>query len=523
MSADLALINGNIITMDSARPKAQAVAIQKNRIMKVGTTEEIKRLVIKETKVVDLQGQTVVPGFIDSHIHVADFGKFLNWVNLSDVTSIEELQTRLKERVQKIPKDRWIVGNGWNELHFAENRYLTRYDLDAVSPDNPVVLYHECGRVCVVNSKALEFAKVTKETPAPADGTIAKHPETCELTGILRETATDLVWKIIPEATEEEIMESTSLAFEKIAEAGVTSVHWIVATFEEALIVQKLETKNMLPVRVHVIVPASVLDKIDELNFDSNKIDKQLGVKIFVDGSLAAQTAALCEPYKDDNTTTGELLYSQNELDKVVTKAHNAKLQLVMHAMGDKAIEMALTAVEKVLTKNPREDHCYRIEHASVLNPDLIERIKELGMTVSVQPKCVISEFTYWSAIERLGNKRARWLYPLRTLIKSGIRVIGGSDCPMEPLSPLVAIQAAAERQYFPEEQITPKEALQMYTIDAAVASCEQENKGSIKKGKLADVTVLSGDPLATSTSEIGKIEVKMTLVDGETVFQKSG
>jgi predicted amidohydrolase YtcJ len=176
-----------------------------------------------------------------------------------------------------------------------------------------------------------------------------------------------------------------------------------------------------------------------------------------------------------------------------------------------------------VLTKNPREDHCYRIEHASVLNPDLIERIKELGMTVSVQPKCVISEFTYWSAIERLGNKRARWLYPLRTLIKSGIRVIGGSDCPMEPLSPLVAIQAAVERQYFPEEQITPKEALQMYTIDAAVASCEQENKGSIKKGKLADVTVLSGDPLATSTSEIGKIEVKMTLVDGETVFQKSG
>jgi predicted amidohydrolase YtcJ len=193
-----------------------------------------------------------------------------------------------------------------------------------------------------------------------------------------------------------------------------------------------------------------------------------------------------------------------------------------MHAMGDRAIQMALNAVEKVLTKIPTQPHCYRIEHASVLSPDLIEQIKKLGMTVSVQPKCVISEFTDWSAIERLGNKRARWLYPIRTLINKGIRVIGGSDCPMEPLSPLVAMQAAVERQYFPEEQITTEEALKMYTVDAAVASCEQENKGSIKEGKLADFTVLSGDPLTTSTSKIEKIEVTMTIMDGKIVFQKS-
>jgi predicted amidohydrolase YtcJ len=523
MSADLALINGNILTMDSARPKAQAVAIQKNRIVKVGSTEQIKALVTKETKIVDLQGKTVVPGFIDSHIHVADFGKFLNWVNLSAAKSIAEMQKSLQEKAQKTPKNRWIVGNGWNETRFAEKGCPSRYDLDAVSPDNPVVLYHECGRVCLVNSKALECAKVTKETAAPSGGEIEKNPGTGEPTGILREAATDLVWKTIPEPSEQQILESTSLAFQEIVEAGVTTVHWIVGAIEEAFIVEKLDAQNRLPIRVHVIVPAKDLDRIDELNFDSNKIDKHLGVKIFVDGSLAARTAALCEPYMDDNTTTGQLLYSQEELDKVVTKAHNANLQLIMHAMGDQAIEMALDAVEKVLTKTPAKPHCYRIEHASVLTPELIERIKKLNMTISVQPKCVISEFTDWSAIERLGNKRARWLYPLRTLINQGIRVIGGSDCPMEPISPLVAMQAAVEREYFPEEQINTKEALQIYTVNAAVASGEQENKGSIEKGKLTDFAVLSGDPTSTPTDKIGSIEVLMTVVDGEIVFQKSG
>jgi len=522
MSADMALIKGNIITMDSLRPKAQAVAIQKNRILKVGSTEEIKVLVTKETKIVDLQGKTVVPGFIDSHIHVADFGKFLNWINLSDVTSIEEMQTRLKERAQKIPKNRWIIGNGWNENRFTEKRCPTRYDLDVSSPDNPVVLYHECGRTCVVNSKALKVAKVTKETVAPPDGEIEKHPETGEPTGILRETATDLVWKTIPEPTEDEIIESISLAFEKIAKAGVTTVHWIVAALEEALIVQKLDDKNKLPIRVRVIVPAKVLDRINELNFDSNKIDKQLGIKIFVDGSLAARTAALSQSYMDDNKTKGKLLYSQTELDKLVAKVHKSNLQVVMHAMGDNAIDMALTAVEKALTDTPKKFHCYRVEHAAVLTPELIQRIKKLGIAVSVQPKCIISEFTVWSAVERLGKKRARWLYPLKTLFNNEIQVIGGSDCPMEPLSPLLAMQVAVERQYFPEEQISKEEALQMYTINAALDRSQKANRGSIKKDNLADITVLSGSPITTPASDIGNIEVLMTIVDGEIVYQKS-
>jgi len=247
-----------------------------------------------------------------------------------------------------------------------------------------------------------------------------------------------------------------------------------------------------------------------------------LGVKVFVDGSLAARTAALHEPYSDDPATKGQLLYSQKELNAFVAKAHKANFRLVLHAMGDQAIDMSLTAIEKALMEAPRKNHRYRIEHASVLNKELIQHIKKLGVVVSIQPKVVISEFSVWSAVDRLGPKRARWLYPLKTLINEGIRVTGGSDCPMEPISPLVGIQAAVTRQFFPEEQITIDEALRMYTINAAYASFEENVKGSIEEGKLADLTVLSRNPQTTPPSKIGDIKVRMTIVGGKVVYPET-
>jgi len=514
MLADLALIDGNVITMDSSQPSAEAIAIKKDRIVKVGTNEEIKPWIGKDTKVIDLQGRTVVPGLIDSHIHVADFGKFLTWIDLKAVNSIEKLQRRLKERSQSIPKGRWIIGNGWDQARFVEKRYPNLQDLDEASPDNPVVLYHQCGRVCVVNSKALELAGVTNETRSPSGGEIEKDAETGEPTGILRENATDLVWKTIPEPSEEELIESASLACEKIVEAGVTSIHWIVSSLAEVSLVQRLRSENRLPLRVHIIAPTNILDQLDNTA-------GMLGVKVFVDGSLAARTAALSEPYIDDSSTKGQLLYSQEELDMLVAKAHKANIGLVMHAMGDQAIELALSAIEKALVESPKTSHRYRLEHASVLNKELISRIKKLGMIVSVQPKCVISEFSVWSAVDRLGSERARLLYPLKTLIIEGIRVIGGSDCPMEPISPLSGIQAAVTRPFFAEEQITVDEALRMYTVNAAYASSEDAVKGSIEEGKLADLTVLSGDPRTVPPSKIGDIKVTMTIVGGKVVYQK--
>jgi predicted amidohydrolase YtcJ len=514
MQADLALIDGTVLTMNSVQPTAEAVAVKDGRIVKVGTTEEIKQYVGKDTNVIDLQGRTVVPGFIDAHIHVADFGKFLTWLDLKDADSIKELQRRLRERVQQIPKGRWIIGSGWDQACFAEKCYPRRSDLDEVLPDNPVVLYHQCGRVCVVNSKALEFAGVTKETAAPSGGVIEKDAETGEPTGILRENATDLVWKTIPEPDEDELLEATKLACEKIVEAGVTSIHWIVASLAEVSLVKKLRSENRLPLRVHVIAPASLLDQLDDKA-------ELLGVKVFVDGSLAARTAALTEPYIDSPDTKGELLYSQKELDTLVAKAHKANIGLVMHAMGDQAIDMALSAVEKALTEVPKMGHRYRLEHASVLNEELIGRIKRLGMIVSVQPKCVISEFAVWSAVDRLGQERARLLYPLKTLFREGIGVVGGSDCPMEPISPMSGIQAAVTRQYFPEQQITVDEALKMYTVNAAYASHEENVKGSVEEGKLADLTILSDNPTTLTPNKIENINVAMTIVGGKIVYQK--
>jgi predicted amidohydrolase YtcJ len=524
MLADLALINGNIITLNSFQPSAEAIAIMKAKIVKVGTTMEINSWIGKDTKILDLQGKTVIPGLIDSHIHVFDFGKFLTWIDLKSVNSIKELKRSLRERAQNIPKGRWIIGNGWDQTRFVEKRYPHFQDIDEVSPDNPVVLYHQCGRVCVVNSKALELAGVTNETVSTSGGTIEKNSETGEPTGILRENATDLVWKTIPEPSEQELIESANLACEKIVEAGVTSIHWIVSSPTEISIIQRLCLENKLPLRVHIIAPANILHQLDILgsllDFRDNT-KNTLAVMVFVDGSLAARTAALSEPYIDEPATNGQLLYSQEKLDALVANAHKAKFRLVMHAMGDQAVDMALAAVEKALKETPRKNHRYRIEHASVLNKELIQRIKELGIIVSIQPKCVISEFSVWAAFKRLGPKRARWLYPLKTLINEGIRVIGGSDSPMESLSPLLGIQAAVTRQFIPDEQITVDDALQMYTVNAAYASSEDAIKGSIEEGKLADLTVLSGDLRTTPPCKIGDIKVSMTIVGGKVVYQE--
>ena len=517
MFADLALINGNILTMNSSQPRAEAVAIKKDRIVKVCTNKEIKSWIGKRTKVINLEGRTVVPGLTDAHIHVADFGKFLTWLDLKNVNSIEDMKRKVRERAHKIPEGRWIIGHGWDQNRFDEKRYPTFRDLDEVAPDNPVIFYHQCGRVCVVNSKALDLSGVTKETRASSGGTIEKDAETGELTGVLRENATDLVWKTIPEASEEEMVDAAGLACKKIVEAGVTSIHWIVTSSNEISVIQKLRAENKLPLRVSILAPANILEQTD--SWDNGA--RMLGVKVFVDGSLAAHTAALHEPYVDGSATKGQLMYSQQELNELVVKAHKANFGLVMHAMGDRAIDMTLTVFENVLMEAPRKNVRYRIEHASVLTKELIRRIKKLGVIVSVQPKCVISEFSVWSAVDRLGSERARLLYPIKTLFKEGIRVIGGSDCPMEPLSPLAGIQAAVTRQFFPEEQITVDEALRMYTINAAYASSEDNVKGSIEEGKLADLTVLSGDPNTLPPSKIGDIEVSMTVVGGKMVYQK--
>ena len=525
MLADLALVRGKVLTMNPSQPCAEAIAVKSDRIVKVGTNEEITRLVGKNTKVINLRGKTVVPGFIDTHIHVADFGRFLTWVDLREVKSIKEMQNLIGMRAKSTPKGKWLIGHGWDQTHFMEQRFPTLLDLDEVSPDNPAILYHRCGRMCVVNSKALESAGVTKETSSPSGGCIDKDAETGEPTGVLRENATDLVWKVIPEYDEEEIIDSVGLACEKIVEAGVTSLHWLVSSAAEIPIIQRLRVENRLPLRIYIIIPVNLLSNVTGLgsckDFGDN-LARIGGVEISADGYLAAKTAALFQPYSDEPSASGRLFCTQEEMNALAVTIREANLQLVIHATGDKAIDAALTTIEKISKEVPGKDFRYRLEQAAVLNEGLLHRMKKQKVIVSVQPRVIASEFSVWSATNHLGPKRARWLYPLRTLLEEGIMVIGGSDCPMEPLSLLLGIQAAVTRQSYPQECITVDEALRIYTIDAAYSSSEEGIKGSIEEGKLADLTVLSRDPRAVPSGKIGAVKVRITIIGGKVVYPKS-
>jgi predicted amidohydrolase YtcJ len=514
--ADLTLVNCKVRTMNPSQPTAEAIAIRRDRIIKVGSNDEVKQFAGNITRIVDLQGKTVIPGFIDTHIHVADFGRFLMWLDLRGTESISDLQQRLRDRTEKIPVGKWIVGRGWNQADFKERRLPTLKDLDSASPKNPVILYHESEKICVVNSKAMELADITHSA---AFASVDKDSKTGEPTGILCDSATDFVWEKVPEPTEDEIIDSVIQACDKISGAGITTVHWLVLSAVEISIIEKLHIRRKLPIRVYVIIPTSLLNTVS--NFRSrDPYTLRIGAAMFpVDGYLASKTAALYQPYTGEPEDRGKLLCSQDETKEQISRILKAGLQPVIHAMGDKAVDTALISLERNFKDSPNV-HC-RIEHAALLDESLIERLRKQRAIVSVQPLVMASEFLVWSAFERLGAKRARWLYPLKTLLNNGIRIIAGSDCPMEPLNPLLGIEEAVSRNYFSEERISVEEALRMYTVDAAYSSSEESIKGSIDEGKLADLTILSRDPLAVAPNEISSITVEMTIMAGCIIFPK--
>jgi len=521
MQADMALIKGNIITMNPAKPKAQATAILNSKIIAVGTYSEIKPWIGKNTNTIDLKGKTAVPGLIDTHAHMTGFGRSLTWINLRAVKSIKEMQRQLQEQVQETPKGKWILGRGWDQDRFKERRYPTRWDLDKFSPRNPVIFNRVCGHISVANSKALELANINKETLPPPSGQIDKDPKTGEPTGILREAANDLVWRILPEPSEEELAKACELACEKAAEAGLTSVHWLVYAPIEIRILQKLREQGRLPLRVYIIIPIEFLSCLADAGLSTGFGDHTIklgGVKILSDGSLGARTAALEKSYNDEPSTKGILCFGRKELEEMIVRAQNAGFQVCVHAIGDRAISATLSAFEKALKKAHKREYRHHLEHASVLNKQLIKRLQKLGLIVCVQPHFVISDF--WVEA-RLGSTRARWTYPFKSLIESGARLAGGSDCPVEPISPLLGIYALAARASFPVERISVEDALRVYSINAAYASSEEDVKGSIEVGKLADFTVLSHNPLTTKPERIKDIKIEKTIVGGRIVYSR--
>jgi len=517
---DVLIINANVVTLDLERPRAQAVAVRNGKILDIGTPEKILRLAHDEAKIVDLHGRTVVPGLIDSHAHMLQFGQSLGQLNLRDVRSIEELQSRLRKYAEDNPENEWVLGGSWDQGKFSERRYPNRWDLDSAVSDRPVFLTRVCGHVCVVNSKALQLAGIDADKSQLKDK-IDRDETTGEPAGILREEALGLIRRAMPKPSLEEIERSCFLACRKAVEAGLTGVNWLVSSSDEIRVLQKLSKEDRLPIRVCLGIPVSLLHHLTELGLATgfgNDMMKIGPTKVVLDGSLGGHTAALYEPYSDRQETTGMMLYTKRKLNNIILEAHEAHLQIAVHAIGDRAMDTALAAFEKALKSSPWEGHRHRIEHCSVLNPALIRRMKRLGIIASVQPHFVISDFWVTS---RVGEERARWVYPFKSLLRTGLVVAGGSDCPVEPIDPLLGMWAAVARKDSHDENVTAEESLKMYTLNAAHAIFDEATRGSIKPGKLADLTILSDDPRLVSPDGIKSIAVEMVIVGGRIVYER--
>jgi predicted amidohydrolase YtcJ len=522
MAASLVILNANLITLDPSKPRASAVAVQNNRIVAVGSEGEVRKHVGNETRVLDLKRRTVVPGLIDCHVHMAEFGFSLGNPDLRDAKSTEEMQQKLREHARRNRGKGWILGGRWNHEKFREKRYPTRWDLDFAVADRPVFLVRVCGHVGVANSEALRLADIKRESVVRG-GRIGLDEHTREPDGIVVGNAMNLVWRVVPKPTPTMVREACKLACEKAVEVGLTCVHWLVDSLDELEAVRKLNAEGKLPLRAYLCVLPKLLDQLAEEGLSAgseNGMVKVGFVKLLADGSLGARTAALEESYSDRSGSRGIMLLPQTKLSQLTLRAHKAGFQIGTHAIGDRAIKSVLQAYKGALDAFPRKNPRHRIEHCSVLDPLLIREMGSLGLVASVQPLFTVSD--YW-VVDRLGKERARWVYPFKTLTEEGVIISSGSDCPVEDISPLLGLWAAVTRKDSKQERLTVDEALKTYTLNAAFASFDEDKRGTIEVGKLADFTVLSDDPFAVEPDEIRDITVEMTVVDGTVVYERSG
>jgi predicted amidohydrolase YtcJ len=502
--------------MDPALPEAEAIALLGERIVAVGTDSEIVQIRGPQTETIDLKGATVLPGFIDCHIHLIEYGLSLGNLELRDVSCIADLKKRVAEGTRKASS--WVLGRGWDQEKFVEKRYPMKHDLDEVSPTKPVLLRRVCGHIGVANSAALRTAGIDEHTADPEGGTIDRD-SSGQPTGVLRETAIQMVESKVPPPTFKDYEEATIAASERALAAGLTTVHCIIDSAEEFKALLELKRQNKLALRFYIFIPAGGLQLAKQMGLSTGFGDEWVrlgGVKIFTDGSLGGHTAALEAPYNDAPTNRGMTIYNQAQLNEMVAEIHQADFQVAAHAIGDRAVGMALSALERAKKTLPKKELRDRIEHASVLNSELIQRMRDGSFIASVQPQFIVSDF--WVE-KRLGVNRARMTYPFASLLRSGVRVVGGSDCPVEPLDPLKGIAAATNRKES-GESVGVGEAIAFYTRDAAYASFEEGQKGTISPTKYADLVVLQKDLRKVAPPHIPEIPILMTIVGGKVMYR---
>ncbi|MBI3475010.1 MAG: amidohydrolase [Acidobacteria bacterium] len=540
--ADIIFTHGNVYTgsMDptslAATQRGDSVAIRGDRILAVGSREEVLKTKGPDTKIVDLAGHFVMPGFNDAHVHMAHAGQEKSNVNLLGTKTLDEFRNRVLAGVAKAAPGEWIVGGGWDETLWPVKVMPTRWDLDEVASGHPIYLDRVDGHVGVASTRALQLASITVASKEPAGGKIDRD-EAGTPNGILRETARDAVRTVIPKPSHDKLRQAIELALADMASHGVTSAQDN-SSWEDFKIYEELEKEGKLTARISEWLPFS--DSLESLNrkrsshpANDNMLHTGM-LKGMMDGSLGAKTAALLEPYNDDPKNSGLPQYDAAKLNAMASERVLAGYQLGFHAIGDQAAQLSLDAFadaqkfakeNKVKGADGGNDYRLRIEHAQVTSPQQIVRFKELKVIASMQPSHLLTDMNW--AESRLGTKRAEHSYAWAEFLKRGVVLAFGTDYPVEPVTPFRGLYVAVTRQnesgkktYYPEQKISIEQAIAAYTMGSAFAEFAEKQKGKLEPGMLADFVVLDRDITSVPAAKILETKVLRTVVGGKTVFE---
>lgn len=526
--------NGRFYTFDQSQPMAECIVVKEGKIADMGSHRDmLLQWGRPDATIKDLDGKTVTPGLIDSHLHLSSIAAKLMTMDLGNITSKDQLLKAVKERADQTPASEWLQGRGWDENRFTEGALPTIEELDRVAPHCPVFLTRVCGHVYLVNSKALEVAGYHADMSIPSGGTVVLDPQTKNPTGLLLETASNIIQRHIPEPTYEQLKQSLEQAIQLAMQCGLTSVHtedlrtlggldqtW--QLYDELLNEQKLGLRcNLLIYYPHV---KRLVERGMHAGYGNEKL--QIGaVKIFADGSFGGRTAYLSAPYTDDPGNVGSEIHDDATLYQLFKEAREAKMPVAVHTIGDQALENVLNTLERF----PAAAYRDRIIHTSLLRPDLLERLKKPSIVADIQPRFVVGDFP-WVA-DRIGGERANQTYIWKTMLEAGIMCAGGSDAPVEPLEPLLGIHAAVTRRapqdshegYNRSENLTVEEAVRLFTFGGALATNEEAVKGTLTRGKLADMTVFSQNLFEREPDEMLNTDIEMTIINGEICYEHGG
>ncbi|MDR7867820.1 MAG: amidohydrolase [Sporomusaceae bacterium] len=526
--ASLVILNAAVWTGIGSAGRCQAIAVNADRIVAIGSNADISPLVGTATKVIDAGGRLILPGFNDSHAHFLLGGRQLLAVDLRDACSCNDLAAKIASVAQTVPAGRWLIGGNWDNGAWSDPRLPTKEDIDPFTPATPVFVTRSDLHMGLANSAALTAAGITAGTPTPSGGAIIRHPVTGEPTGILKDAALELIRRAIPPPSMDESLAAVGKASELAASLGVTSLQDMAVgkEWESWRVFQTFRSQQALTVRLSLHMPLPDWTRTRQLPDGQQDAWLRLtGVKAFIDGSLGSSTALFFAPYDDEPDNSGLLMQTADQLGGQLAAADLAGLQAAVHAIGDKANNILLNIFDEIAARNDRRERRFRIEHAQHLCAEDIGRMAALGVIASVQPSHVIDDGRW--AEKRIGPERAKYAYPFRSLIDAGVRLAFGSDWPVASLNPLEGIQAAVTRKldggqsWHPEQKITVAEAVNAYTANAAYAEFAEREKGVLSPGMLADFVVLSQDIFAIPPEEIAAAKVVCTVCGGRVVYEK--